>query len=73
MRRPEPYRFRARPPLSYRACEFAAGAGRWPAIIGGLSTPYATIPMNRRIGITIGGTTYFMAFPLLGGPDWWYQ
>jgi hypothetical protein len=33
---------------SYRACEFAAGVGGWPAIIGGLSIPYATIPMNKR-------------------------
>jgi hypothetical protein len=31
-------------------------------MIGGLSIPYATTPMNKRTGITIGGTTYFMAF-----------
>jgi hypothetical protein len=58
-------RLRARPVLSYRACEFAAGVGGWPAIIGGLSIPYATIPMNKRTGMTIGGTKYFMVFPLL--------
>jgi hypothetical protein len=34
-------------------------------MIGGLSIPYATTPMNKRTGITIGGTKYFMAFPLL--------
>ena len=54
-------RHRARPVLSYRACEFAAGVGGWPTIIGGLSIPYATIPMNKRTGMTIGGTRYFMA------------
>jgi hypothetical protein len=36
------------------------------AIIGGPSIPYAAISMNKRIGITIGGTKYFMVFPLLG-------
>ena len=50
---------------TYRACQFAAGVGGWPAIIGGLSIPYARIPMNKRTGITIGGTRYFMVFPLL--------
>jgi hypothetical protein len=68
VRRPEPHRLRARSALSYRACEFTAGVGGWPAIIGGLSIPYATIPMNRMTGITIGGTRYFMVFPLLGEP-----
>ena len=58
-------RHRARPVLTYRACEFAAGVGGWPTIIGGLSIPYATIPMNKRTGMTIGGTRYFMVFPLL--------
>jgi len=53
------------PPPCYRVCEFAAGVGGWPAIIGGLSIPYATIPMNKRTGMTIGGTRYFMVFPLL--------
>jgi hypothetical protein len=33
--------------------------------MGGLSTAYAMIPMNNRMGMTIGGTTYFMAFPFL--------
>jgi hypothetical protein len=69
VRRPEPHRLRARPVLSYRACEFTTGVEGLPALIGGLSIPYATIPMNRRIGITIGGTRYFMVFPLLGEPD----
>jgi hypothetical protein len=32
--------------------------------MGGLSTPYATTPMNNSTGITIGGTRYFMAFPV---------
>ena len=58
-------RHRARPVLSYRACEFAAGVGGWPTIIGGLSIPYATIPMDKSTGMTIGGTRYFMVFPLL--------
>src|ERR1700722_8905270 len=31
--------------------------------MGGLSIPYATIPMNSRTGMTIGGTRYFMRFP----------
>lgn len=44
----------------YRVCEFAAGVGGWASVIGGLSIAYATIPMNKRTGITIGGTTYFM-------------
>jgi hypothetical protein len=33
--------------------------------MGGLSTPYATTPMNSRTGMTIGGTRYFMRFPRL--------
>jgi hypothetical protein len=45
--------------------QFTAGAGGEPTMIGGLSIPYATIPMNKRTGITIGGTKYFMVFPLL--------
>ena len=32
--------------------------------MGGLSTPYATTPMNNSTGITIGGTRYFMVFPV---------
>ena len=36
------------------------GAGGWPAIIGGLNIPSETMPMNKRTGITIGGTRYFM-------------
>src|SRR5690349_22004666 len=48
------------PPPCYRVCEFAAGVGGWASVIGGLSIAYATIPMNKRTGITIGGTTYFM-------------
>jgi hypothetical protein len=35
-------------------------------MIGGLSIPYAAIPMTKRIGITIGGTRYFIVFPLPG-------
>jgi hypothetical protein len=31
---------------------------------GGPSIPSATIPMINRTGITIGGTRYFMVFPL---------
>jgi hypothetical protein len=54
-----------RPAPFYRVCEFAAGVGGWPTIIGGLSIPNATIPMNKRTGMTIGGTRYFMVFPLL--------
>jgi hypothetical protein len=50
--------------LSYQACEFAAGAER-PTIIGGLSIPNATTPMNKRTGITIGGMRYFMFFPFV--------
>jgi hypothetical protein len=61
-RRLEPHLLEGRPALSYRACEFAAEAGCWPTIIGGLSIPYATIPMNKRTGITIGGTRYFIVF-----------
>jgi hypothetical protein len=68
VRRPEPHRLRARPALSYRACEFAVGVGGW-SIIGGLSIQYETIPMNKRTGITIGGTRYFMVFPLSGELD----
>jgi hypothetical protein len=45
--------------LRYRSCAFAAGAGALPPTIGGLSIPYATMPINKRIGITIGGTRYF--------------
>jgi hypothetical protein len=48
------------PPPCYRVCEFAAGVGGWASVIGGLSIAYATIPMNKRTGITIGGTTYSM-------------
>jgi hypothetical protein len=47
-------------PPCYRVCKFAAGVGGWASVIGGLSIAYATIPMNKRTGITIGGTTYFM-------------
>lgn len=61
-------RLRAAGVVPYRACEFAAGVGGWLAIIGGLSIPYATMPMNKRIGMTIGGTKYFMVFPLLENP-----
>ena len=32
-------------------------------MMDGLSTAYATIAMNNRTGITIGGTKYFMVFP----------
>jgi hypothetical protein len=31
-------------------------------MIGGLSIPYAAMPINKRIGITMGGTRYFMVF-----------
>jgi hypothetical protein len=48
------------PPPCYRVCKFAAGVGGWASVIGGLSIAYVTIPMNKRTGITIGGTTYFM-------------
>ena len=34
-------------------------------MIGGLSIPYVTIPMNNRTGITMGGTRYFMVSLLL--------
>ena len=44
----------------YRGCAITAGAGAWPTIIGGLSIPYAAMPINKRTGITIGGTRYFM-------------
>jgi hypothetical protein len=51
------------PPPCYRGCELAASVARgWGMIIGGLSIPYATIPMNKRTGITIGGTRYFIIF-----------
>jgi hypothetical protein len=53
------------PPPCYRVCEFATGVGGWASVIGGLSIAYATIPMNKRTGMTIGGTRYFMVFPLL--------
>ena len=43
-----------------QVCELAAGVGGWASVIGGLSIAYATIPMNKRTGITIGGTTYSM-------------
>ena len=36
---------------------------------GGLSIPYATTATNNRTGITIGGTRYFMVFPLLRMAD----
>lgn len=44
----------------YRVCQFAAGGGGRPTTIGGLSIPYATMTITKRIGITIGGTRYFM-------------
>jgi len=52
-----------RPVPRYRGCALAAGAGAWPTIIGGLSIPYAAMPINKRTGITIGGTRYFMVAP----------
>jgi hypothetical protein len=42
-------------------------------MMGGLSTPYATTPMNKKSGITIGGTRYFMVFPLLRELGWRHQ
>jgi hypothetical protein len=48
------------PVLRYRGCALAAGAGAWPTIIGGLSIAYVAMPINKRTGITIGGTRYFM-------------
>ena len=38
------------------------------ATIGGPNSPYAATPMNKRIGITIGGTRYFM-FSSQSEPD----
>ncbi len=32
--------------------------------MGGLSIPNATTEMNNSTGITIGGTRYFMVFPV---------
>jgi hypothetical protein len=32
------------------------------ATIGGPNNPYAATPINKRIGITIGGTRYFKVF-----------
>jgi hypothetical protein len=46
----------------YRGCEFAAGLGGGLPIIGDLNIAYAAIPMIKKIGITIGGTKYFMIF-----------
>ena len=33
-------------------------------MMGGLNTPYATTAINKRAGITIGGTRYFIIFPV---------
>jgi hypothetical protein len=47
----------------YRGCEVNAEMGEWPAgTNGGPNSAYAATPMNKRIGITIGGTRYFKAF-----------
>ena len=46
----------------YRGCEVVTGTGGCPATIGGLSNAYAVIPITKRIGMTIGGTRYFMGF-----------
>jgi hypothetical protein len=62
-----------RPALFYRVCETVAEAGGRSTTIGGLSIPYAAIPMNKRIGITIGGTKYFMIFPFAGEARWRHQ
>src|SRR5438128_1692273 len=64
-RRSRSGRMTPRPVPRYRGCALAAGAGAWPTIIGGLSIPYAAIPINKRTGITIGGTRYFMVVPLI--------
>jgi hypothetical protein len=34
--------------------------GGWMTTIGGRSSAYAAMPTTNRIGITIGGTRYFM-------------
>ena len=41
--------------------------------MGGLSIPYATTPMNSRAGMTIGGTRYFMVFPIFRVLAWRHQ
>jgi hypothetical protein len=33
-------------------------------MIGDLSIPYAMTPINNRTGMTIGGTKYFIVFPI---------
>jgi hypothetical protein len=43
----------------YRVCTLT-GREALRATIGGLNIPYAAIPINKRTGITIGGTRYFM-------------
>ena len=37
------------------------------ATIGGRSSAYAAMPRTNRIGITIGGTRYFMGLPVKKG------
>src|SRR5205809_114793 len=46
-------------------CALAAGKGALPTTIGGLSIPYAAIPINKSTGITIGGTRYFIGRSLV--------
>src|SRR5690349_10786849 len=40
----------------------AAGVEVLPTTIGGRSIAYAAIPRHNRIGITIGGTRYFIVY-----------
>jgi hypothetical protein len=54
----------------YRGCAPAAGAETWPTIIGGLSIAYAAMPINKRAGITIGGTRYFIVPPISALLGW---